>query len=92
MIGRSGVEAIVHLRISLLKGYGKFEGDGLDAQRAGLVHADGPLGDIDMMRAPIGHSTAGILKPKTEIVVASLLNVLNLWRLAQPRLPVQLGR
>ncbi len=58
---------------------------------ARVLHADGPLADVDVVGAPVGELAAGVLVPPAEIAVAPLLAVVDLGRLAEPHVPVQLG-
>ena len=51
----------------------------------------GPLGDVDVMSALIGHLTTGIFVPPTKQVVSSLLYVIDFRSLSQPIVPVEVG-
>src|SRR5579884_2097922 len=53
-----------------LLGLGIFGRNDLDRSR--FVHAQGPLGDVKVMRSPIGHHTAGVfavIAPGREMLV-----------------------
>ena len=54
-----------------------------------LIVLDGPGGDIDVVRAPVGELAARVFVPPAELVVAALLAVRNLGRLAEPEVPVE---
>ena len=69
-----------------------------------LIHPDGPLGDIDVVCAPIGELAAGVFIPPAEFVMraaggiprirgtSAALNVIDQWRLTLPHVPIQFGR
>src|SRR5262249_39540885 len=61
----------------------------LHRDRPGFIHAQGPLGDVVVVGAPVGHLAAGILIPPAEIVVATLPAVFGLRRRAEPEVPVE---
>ena len=56
------------------------------------VQADGPAGNVVMMRAPVRDRAAGIIKPPAKLPVASLLHVIHLGSLAEPEVPIQFLR
>ena len=74
---------------------------GLDWRWARMIHADRPLGDVDVMGTPIGQLPPRVLVPPAELVVAACLefladffrHVVDLGSLAEPHVPVEaLGR
>ena len=86
-----GVVAVVDGRIAALELDREHALDDLDRCRARVLHADGPLADVDVVGAPVGHLAAGVLVPPAEVAVAAMLAIVDLRRLAQPHVPVQLG-
>ena len=50
--------------------YGSSAFEHLDGDRAAAVHVQGPLGDVEVVGAPVGHLAAGVLVPPAELVVA----------------------
>src|SRR5262249_60102210 len=67
-----------------------------DLDRAGLVHAEGPLGDVEVVSAPVGHHAAGVFAveaPVREVTVdparAEVRVVGPLRRRAEPAAPVE---
>ena len=59
----------------------------LHADRTGLVN--GPARDVIVVRAPVGHGSAGVFVPPAEVGMAALFDVIDLGRLAEPEIPVQ---
>ena len=45
-----------------------------------------------MVSAPVGELTTGVFVPPTEIVVATLLDVIDLGSLAEPHIPIEVRR
>ena len=73
----------------------------LDVGRAVAVHAEAPLRDVDVVRAPVGHLAATVIVPPAEFVVAVRLVLVvlpfeavgHLRGRPQPHVPVEfLGR
>ncbi len=64
----------------------------LDLDRARFVVPERPLGDVQMVSAPVGQFSAGILQPPAKGAVAALGREGNLRALAEPRVPVQVWR
>ena len=68
-------------------------GDGLGQllafDLAGRDKADRPVGDVQVVRAPVGHRAARVVVPVAEIRVAALRHVADPRRLPQPEVPVQ---
>ena len=52
----------------------------LDRDRAAVVHAQAPLGDVEVMGAEVGHLAAGVVPEEAEVVVDPLLVVRRLGR------------
>ena len=89
------VVAVVHGRIAVLEGHGMLGVGAVDFDRphACCVLPDGPGGDVDVVGAPVGELAARVFVPPAELVVAALLDVVDLRRLAEPDVPVEfLGR
>ena len=81
---------VVHLVVAVgvvAAGDGFLEPAGLDA--VGREQADGPIGDVVVVRTPVGHRAAGILIPKAKRPVAALDDVVGARRLALPEIPVE---
>ena len=53
---------------------------------------EAPLGDVVVVRAPVGHLAAGVLVPPAELVMAALLDVGHVGGRALPEVPVELLR
>ena len=68
---------------------GQLRADGRGGDRAGVVLAEAPLGDVVVVRAPVGQLAAGVLVPPAELVVAPLLDVGDVGRRALPEVPVE---
>src|SRR5258707_1307065 len=67
-----------------------------DFDRATIVHAQTPLSDVEMMRAPIGYHTAAkfaVLAPVRKMFVDAARTELGMvgthWRGSKPHVPVQ---
>src|SRR5262249_12135747 len=65
---------------------------GLHGDRSTAVGAAAPLGDVVVMRAPVGQLAAGIVVPPAEFIMAALLDVIDRRRRAEPHFPIQLLR
>ena len=63
-----------------------------DIDGTGFLHAGSPLGDINMMRAPVGHLPPRILIPPAERVMTAFLDIGDFGCLPLPQIPVQDGR
>ena len=57
------VVAVVDRGMAVLVVDGELPLHDLDGGRAGILHADGPLADVDVVGAPVGELAAGILVP-----------------------------
>ncbi len=90
--GGRRVVAVVDRRPAVLVRDGQLGLDDLDRARARVVHAEAPLAMSTWWRTPVGELAAGVLVPPAELVVAALLDVVDLRRLAEPHVPVQVGR
>ena len=88
------VVAVVHGRIAVLERHGMLGVGAVDLDRphAFLVVPDGPGGDVDVVGAPVGELAARVFVPPAEIVVAALLDVVDLRRLAEPEVPIEFLR
>src|SRR5262249_35148971 len=82
-----GRMAVVAVRLLGRRLAGCLDGDGPVA-----VHAERPLGDVEVVSAPIGHLAATVLVPPAVLVMATLRNVVDLLTRAEPHVPVELGR
>src|SRR5262245_24937999 len=67
-------------------------GPGLGLDRAAVVHAEAPLGDVQVVGAEVGHLPAGVVPEEAEQVVDVLGVVRLLRRGAEPEVVVQLRR
>ena len=88
------VVAVVHRWIAVLEWHGML-GVGTVDLRGALtlgVFLQRPLGDVDVVRAPVGELAAGVFVPPAKLVVAPPLAVVHLRRLAEPHLPVEFLR
>ena len=66
-------------------------GEVLRLDLGGGEQADGPIGDVVVVSAPVGHGAAGIFIPETEISVAALFHIVMGGGLALPEIPIQAG-
>src|ERR1035438_10381511 len=66
-------------------------GQPLTLDLAGGRQAYRPGGDVEVVRAPVGHRAARVFVPVAEIRVAALRHVVGFWRLPQPEVPVEAG-
>ena len=64
--------------------------DARNLHRAAAVGADTPLGDVVVMRAPVGHLAAGIIGEPAELVMAPVGAIVRIRRRAEPEVPIQL--
>lgn len=89
-----GVEAIVGKRIAILHVHRMFAIGTIDFDWAGslLGHLGCPQSDIDVVGTPVGELTAGVFVPPTEVVVATLLDVIHFGCLAEPHVPIEVSR
>ncbi len=92
VVGR--VVAVVHGGIAVLERHRMLGVGAVDLDRAHalLVLIDGPSGDVDVVGPPVGELAAGVFVPPAELVVAALLDVVDLRRLAEPDVPVEFCR
>lgn len=88
------VVTIVDGWITIFERHGVFGVSAVDfhGAHALLIEADGPGGDIDVMGAPVGEFSAGILVPPAELVMAAFFGVIDLRSLAEPLVPIEFGR
>src|SRR6185369_17433977 len=63
-----------------------------DLSWAVVIHAQCPLGDIEMVRAPVGHLAAGIIPEETEVVMDTLLVVRPGRSGSEPHVVIELRR
>src|SRR5262249_45760992 len=61
----------------------------VDRDRTAVVHAHGPLRDVVVMGAPVGHLPSGMVLPPAEVVMAALRRVVDACGRAKPEIPVQ---
>src|SRR2546422_1964504 len=62
----------------------------LDLHRPAIVHTERPLSDVEVMRSPVGHLTAGVIPEKAEQIMHTILVVAPQWRRAKPHIVIQL--
>ena len=97
------VVLVVERRPAVLERHGVLRLEAFDADRTlvGAVLLDGPLGDIDVVGAPVGHLAAGVFVPPAELVVRArvavgiagrLVPVVDQRGLTEPALEVEGGR
>src|SRR6185312_3227741 len=55
----------------------RMRGRPFDRDRTRVALPDGPLSDIDVMRAPVGHLAAGVFVPPAELVMAATRDVVD---------------
>src|SRR5207247_2778970 len=67
-VGEDGLE--VGMAVVLTFYPGRWRAAALDLDRAAVIHVEGPLGDVVVVDAPVGHLAAGIRIPPAELVVA----------------------
>src|SRR5262249_12681192 len=65
------VVPVVDGRIAVFIRDGHFADFGIDTGGAAVIHAESPLGDVDVVRAPVGHFFAGVFVPPTEFIMAA---------------------
>src|SRR5262249_52125912 len=58
----------------------------------GGFRVQGPTRDVEVVRAPVGHLTAGIVPEPPEVVMATEWIVGDIWRRPQPHVPVEFFR
>ncbi len=89
VVGR--VVAIVHGGITVFQRHWMLGVGAVDFDRSHtrLILPGSPGGDVDVMGAPIGELTAGILVPPSERAVAPLLDIRHLGCLAEPHVPIE---
>src|SRR5690242_6691479 len=63
-----------------------------NAHRSALIHPQPPLGNIEVVSAPIGHLTAGVVPEKTEVVMNTLRFVDMVRSRPQPEVIVEFRR
>src|SRR5439155_729293 len=79
-------------------GHGVAAGDGIeesfafDFNWAATVGPVGPLGNVIVMGAPVGHSASRVFPPVTKTSVAPLRDIRDGGRLSLPKIPVQFRR
>ena len=92
VVGVLDLEArVAVVAVAALVGLGRLEHFHRDGAAAVLVQ--GPLRDVQVVRAPVGHLAAGVVVPPAELVVAvrllALLAIGDLRGRAEPEVPVQ---
>ena len=76
------------LAVSAALSSGEFTLTG-NLDRTIFTRGQGPLGNVDVVRAPIGHFAARVFEEPAEIF-ASLIAVTDLGRLSDPQVPIQI--
>src|SRR5262249_5291179 len=92
-VGRVGVgdveagEAVEAVRLFM----GRRTRGRLDLHRAGTIGAETPLGDVVVVRAPVGDLAARVLVPPAKLSMAALLDEFDFGGLAEPEIPIEPG-
>ena len=53
------------------------------------IRCDSPLGNVDMMGAPVRHFATGVFIPPAKVPMTTLCNIVDTGRLALPHIPIQ---